>query len=249
MSFPQWQGIALPFSDIIQCVSQRPVLFQVDEWFHCYNRGIDKRNVFDNEYDSERFLQLLYLLNSTKTDHRSNIPNWTTEKILARDRGEPLVSFGAYCLMPNHFHLLLKEIVEGGIVRFMQKLGTAYTMYFNKKNDRVGNLFYKPFRSRHVSDDRYFQRVINYIHCNPAERFESGWKKGIVRSMARLEHDLRNYRYSSFAEYCAGGRATATILSPDGFEIHASSNPRRMLEDARAYYADIVTDDPKLIIP
>ena len=222
----------------------RRVPFQLEEWFHCYNRGIDKRIVFDNEDDSERFLQLLYLSNSTEAFHRNNLSMRATHDIVCLPRKEPLVSIGAYCLMPNHFHLLLKEIQEGGIVRFMQKLGTAYTMYFNTKNDRVGNLFMKPFRLRHVGEDRYFQHVVNYIHCNPAEVFESGWKKGVVKSMDRLEKQLRSYRYSSFADYAGEKRAIATILSNDGFEVYRSNSPRKMLDDARAYYASIAIDDP-----
>jgi putative transposase len=225
-------------------MAQRPVPFQVDEWFHCYNRGIEKRVVFESEDDSERFLQILYLTNSTGTMHRSNLSERTTSEIVSLERSNPLVSIGAYCLMPNHFHLLLKEIVGGGITRFMQKLGTAYTMYFNKKNDRTGNLFMKPFRSRHVGEDRYFQHVVNYIHCNPAERFAPGWKKGVVRDMDRLEKSLRGYRYCSFPDFAGEKRDTSAILSPDAFDVYRNSAPRKMLEDARAYYADVATDDP-----
>lgn len=228
-------------------MAQRPVPFQIDEWFHCYNRGIEKRDVFESENDSERFLQLLFLTNSTEKIHRSDLADRKTEDIVQRERGQSLVSIGAYCLMPNHFHLLLKETSEGGIAQFMQRLGTAYTMYFNKKNRRTGNLFMKPFRSRHVYDDRYFQRVINYIHCNVVERFEPGWKKGVVRNMRRLEHQLRMYRYSSFPDYVGEKRRTAVILSSDGFDIYDSERPLKMLEEARAYYADIAVDDPYFV--
>lgn len=231
------------------CMSQRPVPFQIDEWFHCYNRGIDKRDVFDDEHDSERFMQLLYLANAARGYQRSNITNRTTEEIMRYERTSPLVSIGAYCLMQNHYHLLLKEVVEDGIVRFMQKLGTAYTMYFNKKNGRTGNLFMKPFRSRHVHDDAYFQRVVNYIHCNPVERFEPGWKKGIVGNMSKLEQALRSYRYSSFPDYSGEKRQISAILSRDGFDVYNNTSPRKMLEDARAYYADIAIDDTDLHPP
>jgi hypothetical protein len=130
------------------------------------------------------------------------------------------------------------------IVRFMQKLGTAYTMYFNKKNDRTGNLFTKPFKSRHVHNDAYFQRVVNYIHCNPAEKSETGWKKGVVRDMNKLEKALLAYRYSSFPDYAGEQRRIGKILSHDGFDVYNGTSPRKMLESARAYYADFVIDDP-----
>jgi len=225
-------------------MATRPVPFQIDEWFHCYNRGIDKRIVFEGEDDSERFLQILYLANSTKILHRSNLSQKTTEEIIAVARGTPLVSIGAYCLMPNHFHLLLKEIKDGGIVRFMQKLGTAYTMYFNTKSERTGNLFTKPFRSRHVGEDRYFQHVVNYIHCNPAVRFEPGWKRGAVRNMERLQKRLTKYRYSSFSDFAGEQRVISAILSPDVFDVYRHTALHKILDDARAYYASISIDDP-----
>jgi len=226
-------------------MAYRRIPFQLGEWFHCYNRGIDKRTVFESEDDSERFLKLLYLANSTAYLHMADIRH-KTDVIVTRPRKQTLVAIGAYCLMPNHFHLLLKEIHEGGITRFMQKLGTAYTMYFNTKNKRIGNLFVKPFRSRHVGEDRYFQRVVNYIHCNPAEQFEPEWKKGVVRSMDRLERRLRTYRYSSFPDYANEQRPIAAILSRDGFEVYRNYGQRRILNDAHAYYADIRADDRDL---
>lgn len=219
--------------------------FAIDEWYHCYNRGIDKRTIFEADADAERFLQLLYLCNSVEKVHRSNLAVKTTKEVMALSRKNPIVSIGAYCLMPNHYHLVIKEITEGGITQFMQKLGTAYTMYFNKKYERTGNLLTKPFRSRHIGEDRYFQRVVDYVHCNPAERIESGWKKGTVQDMDRLERKLLNYRYSSFADFTADAkRDIANIISSDTFNVYRSVSPKRMLADARAYYADIALDDP-----
>ena len=222
----------------------RRVPFQTDEWFHCYKRGIDKRTVFESEDDSERFLRLLYLANSSEEIHLADVSAHTNE-IMMRPRKLPLVSVGAYCLMPNHYHLLLKEINDAGITRFMQKLGTAYAMYFNTKNDRTGNLFMKPFRSRHIGNDRYFQHVVNYIYCNPAERIETGWKNGIVRNMGRLERELLAYRYSSFPDYAGLQRPLRAILSNDGFDTYRDVQPRTMLENARAYYADLAAVDPQ----
>ena len=224
----------------------RKVPFQIDEWFHCYSRGIDKRTVYESEADAERFLELLYLANSSEELHRRDLSH-KSEKIITRSRGETLVSIGAYCLMPNHYHLLLKEIREGGITQFMQKLGTAYTMFFNAKYERVGGLFTKPFRARHVGDDHYFQRVIDYIHCNPAELYEPGWKKGLVRNMDRLENQLLQYRYSSFADYSGEQRAVVAILSRDGFDTYIPTTPKKMLAEARAYYKEIAPYEPLLV--
>lgn len=219
----------------------RSVPFAYGEWYHCYNRGIDKRKVFLDEYDANRFLMALYLANGTEPVHLFNTHKPKLDKSFKESRGDPIVAVGAYCLMPNHFHLLLKEITDGGITSFMRKVGTAYTMYFNAKNERTGNLFTKPFRSRHVGDDRYFQHVLQYIHCNPAELYESGWKSGKVRNIRALEKKLASYPYSSFGSY-AGSGIVSPILSRDGFDTANQLPVSRMLEEARAYYAEVAED-------
>ena len=143
--------------------------------------------------------------------------------------------------MPNHYHLLLKEVVDGGISSFMRKVGIAYTLYFNAKNERMGNLFVRPFRSRHIGTDRYFQRVLQYIHSNPAELYEPGWKSGNVRDIRALEKKIQEYPYSSLKNY-AEKRITNPILARDGFDIADQPTLRRMLEDARTYYGEVSRD-------
>ena len=123
----------------------------------------------------------------------------------------------------------------------MQKLGTAYTMYFNAKNERVGNLFMKPFRARHVGDDRYFQHVLQYIHCNPAELYEPEWKSGKVKNMQLLQKKLLEYSYSSLRSYVT--KENNPILSRDGFEIANQLPMSRMLKEARDYYASTAAEN------
>lgn len=215
--------------------------FSFDEWYHCFNRGVDKRPIFDDEHDANRFLMLLYLCNDSEPVYLHSSHRPSLSKAFQEDRGEPLVSIGAFCLMPNHYHILLKEIVEGGITSFMRKLGTAYTMYFNVKYERVGHLFSGKFRSRHVMNDRYFQKVLEYIHFNPAELYESGWKLGKVRSMPLLQKKLVEYPYSSLGSYLQTD-FRSPILSKDGFEIARTPPLSRMLEEAREYYSEISKD-------
>ncbi|MCR4281207.1 MAG: transposase [Candidatus Kaiserbacteria bacterium] len=217
----------------------RRVPFSVDEWYHCFNRGVEKRTVFENEIDANRFLMALFLANGTEPVGLHNVHKPELKKSLTEDRGKQIVSVGAYCLMPNHFHLLLKEITDGGITTFMQKLGTAYTMYFNVKYERVGNLFMRPFRARHVEDDRYFQKVLGYIHCNPAELYEPGWKSGNVRNMRLLREKLIKYPYSSLRSYETS--LENPILSGDGFKIADQLPLPRMLDEARIYYAAVAS--------
>ncbi len=211
--------------------------FALNEWYHCYSRGVDKRTVFETPGDYERFLQLLYLINSIIPIHRSDLTNTNTFEVLQKERGDTLVTIGAYCLMPNHFHLLLKEIREDGISTFMRRLGIAYAMYFNIKNERVGNLFVKPFRSRHVSDDRYFKRVVQYVHLNAAELFELQWKKGIVRNPRKLEQQLTTYRYSSFPDYYGIERPEANIIDVNVKDMFEKLPPiAQLITEAMEYY-------------
>ena len=215
--------------------------FGIDEWYHCYTRGIDGRQTFMDASDYKRFLRVLYLTNSTKPLHNVDIERKTLPEVLKIRRPQTIVAIGAFCLMPNHFHFLVKEIIEGGISAFMQKLGTAYAMYFNSKYERVGGLFVKPFRSRHVSDDRYFQQVLQYIHCNPAELYEPRWKTGVVRDMRTLEKKLLNYQYGSFGAHIQKDNVLRPLLDPSVFEVETQLKPSAMLKEARAYYADLDT--------
>ncbi|MCR4325479.1 MAG: transposase [Patescibacteria group bacterium] len=208
--------------------------FSIDEWYHCYNRGIDKRQVFQDERDSDRFLMALYLANGSRPVKLFEIEKPALTRVLTRDRGNQIVAIGAYSLMPNHFHLLLKEVVEGGISAFMRRLGIAYTMYFNARHERTGNLFTKPFRSKHIATDDYFQQVLHYIHCNPAELYEPDWKSGRVRNMSELESRLITYPYSSLKSYARG--IPDAILSRDGFETVDRTPFSRMLRDSQRYY-------------
>jgi putative transposase len=121
--------------------------------------------------------------------------------MLEKDRGEPLVSIGAYCLMPNHFHLLLTPLVDGGISKFMLKLQTGYSMYFNKKNDRVGALFQGVFKSQHMDDDIYLRYIYSYIHLNPAKLKNSEWKTQPKSFLNQLKKFIAEYPYSSLQEY------------------------------------------------
>ncbi len=220
--------------------------FGPDEWYHCYSRGVDKRTVFERPADYERFTDLLFTSNSEKPIHRSNLRK-DREALYSLERGAPLVGIGAYTLMPNHFHLLLKDVTEEGtgISRFMQKLGTAYTMYFNISRERTGGLFVKPFRSRHVADDRYFRRVAQYIHFNPIELFEPGWKNGKVRATSKLERTLREYSYSSLIDHetpkSEVGRLERGILDTQAIDLLRSDklSLADSLDDMREYYASL----------
>ncbi len=215
--------------------------FEVGEWYHCYSRGVDKRDVFSRKADYQRFVQGLYLSNSTNSIHRSDLTKIAHEEIFKIPRQHTLVAIGAYALMPNHFHLLVKEVSENGIAKFMQKLGIAYTMYFNIRNERVGNLFVKPFRSKHITDDRYLKYVAQYIHLNPIELFFKNWKNGTITDFQLIETQLKEYSYSSFPDYTNFTRPEKAILDSESIAlIHEDAPPlKKVLIEAQEYYKEI----------
>jgi len=195
----------------------RNFIFTIDEYYHSYDRGTDKRKVFLNKKDYLRFITLLYVCNSTDSIHISNFNVGTGFELFDLKRGEPLVAIGAYCLMPNHFHLLLKEIKEGGISKFMQKLITGYTMYFNKKYERTGALFESRFRAEHADEDRYLKYLFSYIHLNPIKLIDSKWREDGIKNKMEARKLLNNYIYSSYLDYLGVSRFQNQILDKKVF--------------------------------
>jgi REP element-mobilizing transposase RayT len=117
------------------------------------------------------------------------------------ERGETIVDVGAYVLMSNHFHILIKEKIENGISLYMLKLLTAYSMYFNKKYKRTGRLFEGIFKSSHIATERYLKYLYSYIHLNPAKIINKNWKEVRAKSVNELLKFIFEYRYSSLQEY------------------------------------------------
>lgn len=140
----------------------------IGEYYHIYNRGVDKRDIFKNKKDMYRFIESMLGFNKIEVigslkNLRKLKKNQTVPKALS---GEPLVSIVAYCLNPNHFHFILKQSVDGGIAKFMQKLQAGYTYYFNVKESRSGSLFQGTFKSQRISNENYFNKIIGYVNKN-----------------------------------------------------------------------------------
>ena len=221
----------------------RRVPFAPNEWHHIYSRGIDKRDIFIEERDFLRFQALLYLTNSIKPVNFDSLKNLSRKELFQHDRKNVLVAVGGYCLMKNHPHIIVQEKKEGGITTFMRKLGTAYNMYFNKKYDRIGNLMVKPFRSKHIADDRYLYRVIQYVHLNPVDIFEPNWKENGVEKIQQLEVELCKYPYSSLPDYLSAtqDRPERFILDREVFDFIKTELPpiNTTLQDFLKYQQEI----------
>jgi putative transposase len=195
----------------------------IGEFYHIYNRGTEKRTIFQSKTDYERFLALLYLCNNAEA-----VDLKLQGKILADvvkvSRKTPLVELCAYALMPNHYHLLIRESREGGISKFMQKVSTAYTMYFNKKNDRSGSLFQGKFKSEHAHTDEYLKYLISYIHLNPIKLLAPEWKVKGLSNIEKAEAFLGAYKYSSFVDFLGNERLERSILKRDALPEYFISN-------------------------
>jgi putative transposase len=181
-------------------MSTRTINLVPNEYYHIYNRGNSRQKIFLSTNDYDRFTKLLFLSNSV---HSFNIRDLGAQNIFEVDRERQLVNILSYCLMPNHFHILLTPLEEGGVSRFMLKLGTSYSMYFNKKNTRSGALFEGPFKSEFVHDDTYFKYLFAYIHLNPVKLIDKDWKIHGLKDKAASMTYLHSYKYSSLPDYLA----------------------------------------------
>lgn len=198
---------------------QRKFDFSVDEFYHIYNRGNSKSVIFRLEEDKKRFQKLLYVCNGTKPVVFKTIQSLALDEI---DRGETLVDIGAYCLMDNHFHLLLREKTPNGISIFVQKLLTAYSKYFNKRYERVGVLFEGPFRAIHVDSDEYLKYLFAYIHLNPVKMVDPKWREVGITDLAKAKKYLTGYGYSSYSDYLGFRRGEESILKREAFPDYFS---------------------------
>ncbi|MFZ1019703.1 MAG: transposase [Minisyncoccia bacterium] len=184
--------------------------FAPGEYYHLYNRGTEKRIIFLDKQDYGHFLFLMHICNTTKSIELRNIgENF--------DRGKTIVDIGAYCLMPNHFHILVHEKTEGGISKYMRKLLTAYSMYFNKKYERTGKLYEGVFKSTHANSDNYLKYLYSYIHLNPAKLIDKNWKENKNRKTKLLLEYVFAYPYSSLKEYVS---KKFKIINPSKFPVY-----------------------------
>ena len=217
---------------MIECfiMTTRKESFVAGEYYHIYNRGNSKQNIFLDDQDRDRFTKLLYLCNSIKSIRfREDIID---QKINAFDfdRGKPIVSIGAWVLMPNHFHLYvtvsprgtLGDLGDNSISLFMNKLSTAYSMYFNKKSERTGTLFEGSFKSTNINNDEYAKYLFSYIHLNPVKLIDPLWKEKGIKNIKKTLEFLNRYKWSSYHDYRGKKRPENKIISPKDFPDYFS---------------------------
>lgn len=193
----------------------RKTSFAIGEQYHIYSRGVEKRKIFMNAKDYDRFIALLYIMNQNDQFIIGNFLQNKSKKlkdVFKEKREKTLVSILGYCLMPNHFHLILYEHTEGGISRFMGKLLTAYSMYFNTKYERSGPLFTRPFRSEHIKNESQFMYIFSYVHLNPISIINGKWKEEGIKNKKEAKEFLEKYPYSSFLDFNKKNRQESIII-------------------------------------
>lgn len=144
---------------------RRKVNFAIGEFYHIYNRGVDKRQIFSGIDDIKRFFQSMEEFNTVNAIGSIYENSFLKKKTLGGETSK-LVNFVCYCLNRNHYHFILEQVLDGGIERFMQKIGTGYTMYFNNKYKRTGSLFQGIFKSSHINSNEYLLHVSAYVNLN-----------------------------------------------------------------------------------
>lgn len=170
--------------------------------YHVFNRGTEKRNIFLSKRDYERFIVNLILFNTVK-EPLGNIIRYGIENACEKISKQPLVKIHAFALLTNHFHLILEQIAENGIARFMHRLEMGYSRYFNILYSRNGNLFQGAYKMKHINKDAYMMYLPLYVHLNPLDLLDSekNWKKKGVKNKTRSINFLKNYPWSSLPEY------------------------------------------------
>jgi len=192
---------------------------------HVYNRGNRKQQIVRDTKDKWHFLEILYyfndeftLINPFRDVQKLFRPGLNKPFIrpLTWPELKPLVKIMAFSLLENHFHLLLKEIQEGGITKFMQRLGTGMATYFNEKYQETGRLFQGPYKSKLIKEEIYLKYLSVYIQVkNVFETYPEGSQKALENFDKAYEWAIQ-YPYCSLADYA--GKRNSPIIDKDVLE-------------------------------
>lgn len=185
----------------------RNISFVEGEFYHVYNRGVDKRNIFSEQYDVDRFLQSMDEFNTVEPIGSIFENSFANNPSLGSE-GAKLVNMVCFCLNPNHFHILLEQAAERGIEKFMHRLG-GYTQYFNKKYQRSGSLFQGVYKAKHIDSNEYLLHLSAYINLNNhvhqlggegAKLVKSSWNEYLDKA-ALCKTDIILSQFKTRGEY------------------------------------------------
>lgn len=166
---------------------RRREILATGQIYHIFNRGVEKRTIFENSREYRRFLDLVEFYQKNHGKQFSRLSREERAELIDKKIGNPIIEPICYCLMPNHFHLLLKQTADSGISQFMQVITDSYVKYFNTSHERVGPLFQGKFKAVRIQDDAQLLQVSRYIHLNPVTSY--------------LIEKIEQYKWSSYQEY------------------------------------------------
>jgi putative transposase len=230
---------------------RQPRNFEEGGIYHIVNRGVEKRDIYLKPQDYSRFVLGLEFCNTKEQIDIWNLinkggsdpPTLSVFQKLQNQREKnkksgPIVELMVFALMPNHYHLIVREIAEKGTSLFMQKMG-GYSTYFNKQYDRVGPLFQSRYKSIRIKDDKQFMNTFVYVHANPVELIEPKWKDIEVKNKKKSLDHIGSYKWSSYRDYI-GEKIFPTVTQRDFFlEFFGGENKcREVVEDWISFKAE-----------
>ena len=235
-------------------MAHKPRQFDIGNIYHIIGRGVDGRKVFLSNQDYSRFILSLEFFNNANSVNLWSLItravvglNPTTAEISIKERlenqrenkGDSIVELMAFALMPNHYHLIMREIIDRGISCYMQKIG-GYTNYFNKQYNRRGSLFESTYKCIEIKNDAQLFAVFNYVHTNPVELIEPLWKKQQVKNFDKARNFLENkYKWSSYRD-CIGILTFPNVIDKKFFLefFGGEENCKKEVEDWIKFKAD-----------
>lgn len=208
------------------------------EYYHIYNRGINKQDIFTTFKEYKRALALLKYYRHQNVPLKFSVYNRLNvqDKILVNEKlkSSPLlIELVCFCLMPNHFHLLMRSLQVGGVTEYVKNFQSGYSHYFNLRHDRCGSLYQGTFKNVHVVDDSQLLHLSRYIHLNP---FSAGLLKDY--------QDLENFPWSSMRQFIGSENGFCQpdiVLSVFDLKskVKAHNRYRQFVADQASYQRDL----------
>ena len=209
-------------------------------FFHVLNRGVEKRPIVHDDIDRIRFVHDLFIFNNKC----SVDPNHRLKENPFGDQGrDPLVYIHAWCLMDNHYHLLLSPVDNDvtNISLFMKKLNMGYAKYFNEKYERSGYLWQGKYKKIEIERDAHFLYIPFYIHLNPLDYTHPNWRNGSIKNLKKMLSDLSSYRWSSYLDYMGTKNFPSVIEARTLREVLDSSSSQKKQIAQIVTQADVAT--------
>ncbi len=246
-------------------MARKTIQLVTDNIYHVVSRGNSQQEIFFQPVDYFRLIRDFYEFNNvevidsryrqmlTKSQLSGSDPDSWSGGLGSRKEGKRkrklLVEILVFCLMPNHFHLLLRQLRDGGISEFMKRVKGGYAAYINKKYERSGSLFQSHFKAVKIENDRQLNTIFSYIHTNPCQLVEPGWKTTGLTSEKKALEVLNIYRWSSYPDYI-GRKNFPSLTNREMFtEIYKSTKGcERAVKDWIKHKADSYEDVKDFIL-